>query len=482
MIKIADLFCGAGGSSHGVANAFDRLGLSYELTAINHWDLAVATHTRNHPKARHLCESLDNINPRTLYKENELDVLWASPECTHHSMAAGGRPINEQSRATAWCVTRWAEALRPKVIFVENVPEFRDWGPIGSKGRPLKSRKGEIFQSWLHTIESCGYKVDHRILCAADFGAPTTRKRLFVQAVRGQRKITWPEPSHSSEGACGLFGKAKWRPARDIIDWELEGTSIFNRKRPLAPKTMARIMKGLERYGLRSFLVGQQSGAAARPVSQPAPTVAAAGAISLIEPYIVAWDQQGSSKAEWPITVPLSTVTTKARHGVVEPYLVHLKGTGTPLSLDKPTPTIVAGGNHLALADPFLVRVCGPDHRTRDVETPMPTVTGSREWGIVSEPYVVKYYGTGQSRPVSEPLDSVTTKDRFGLVEPKIEINGEQYAIDIRFRMLQPHELAGAQGFPTDYVFNGSKRDAVKQIGNAVVPHIAEALALAAWK
>lgn len=139
---IADLFCGAGGTSAGAVEAIEAMGRQAELTAINHWDVAVATHTANHPTARHLCAGVDSVNPRDLYKEDELDLLWASPECTHHSIARGGRPMSDQSRATAWCVVRWAEALRPPVILIENVPEFQSWGPIGSRGRPLASRKG----------------------------------------------------------------------------------------------------------------------------------------------------------------------------------------------------------------------------------------------------------------------------------------------------------------------------------------------------
>jgi len=174
------MFCGAGGTSAGATEAIEALGYRAILTAINHWPVAVATHEANHPGARHFCASLDALNPRDLYRDGELDVLWASPECTHHSVARGGKPINDQSRATAWCVVRWADALRPGVILVENVPEFRTWGPIGSDGRPLKSRKEEVFRSWISTLDAIGYKVDHRILVAADYGDPTTRRRLFI--------------------------------------------------------------------------------------------------------------------------------------------------------------------------------------------------------------------------------------------------------------------------------------------------------------
>lgn len=289
----ADLFCGAGGTSTGLIEAVQAMGGTVDLTAVNHWERAVETHALNHPDARHLCESLDNLNPRKLFPKG-LDVLWASPECTHHSIARGGRPINDQSRATAWCVTRWAEALMPNVILVENVPEFLNWGGIGVNGRPLKSKRGHTFRAWVTTLESLGYRVDWRILCAADYGDPTTRKRLFIQAVRGKRKIVWPDPTHLKNGADLIGDQLPWRSARDIIDFSLPSTSIYERKRPLADKTLARIFAGLKKYGLKNL--------------------------------VVEWDHQSSPNGVRTMAMPLSTITTKARHGVVEPYLVELRG------------------------------------------------------------------------------------------------------------------------------------------------------------
>lgn len=239
-VEIADLFCGAGGTSTGAVEAVETLGYRPRLTAINHWPVAVATHERNHPGARHLCASLDSLNPRELYREGQLDLLWASPECTHHSQARGGRPINDQSRATAWCVVRWAEALRPDTIMVENVPEFATWGPIGVNRRPMRSRKGETFRAWLAALQSLGYAVDSRVLVAADYGDPTTRRRLFVQAQRGNRRIVWPDATHARRGlARGSL--PTWKSTQEyVIDWTLPASSIFGRKRPLSPKTMKR--------------------------------------------------------------------------------------------------------------------------------------------------------------------------------------------------------------------------------------------------
>jgi DNA (cytosine-5)-methyltransferase 1 len=480
-INIADLFCGAGGTSQGAVEAIRALGYSTRLTAINHWDVAIATHTVNHPEARHLCTSLDDVNPRSLFNEGELDVLWASPECTHHSVARGGKPINDQSRATAWCVVRWAEALRPGVIMVENVPEFETWGGIGTNGRPLKGKKGATFLAWVNALESLGYSVDWRVLCAADYGDPTTRRRLFIQAVRGRRKNIWPDPTHAPLAETDMFGSRKpWVAAREIIDWDLQGKSIFDRKRPLSGNTLRRIMAGLEKFGLK--------------------------------PFVAEWDNQ-SSPGIRAAEQPLSTVVTKARHGVVQPFLVKLRGTNNGADVDQPAPTVTAGGTHLAIANPFLVRVSGSEDRRprsveepiytvtaggishglcvphllpqhgggalRPVELPAPTVATSGAIALV-EPYLVKYYGTGGSASIGTPIDTVTSKARFGLVRPIVTVEGKSYFLDIRFRMLQPHELAAAQGFQKDYQFTGTKSEQVKQIGNAVPRRMARALCLAA--
>lgn len=396
-ITIADLFCGAGGTSTGAIEAAHSLGYRTRLTAVNHWPVAVATHTANHPEARHLCASLDSLNPRDLFKAGELDILWASPECTHHSVARGGKPINDQSRATAWCVTRWAEALLPSVIMVENVPEFATWGPIGSNGRPIQSRKGEVFRAWVATLEALGYRVDWRELCAADYGDPTTRRRLFVQAIRGRRRIMWPDSTHAPSGDADLFGSRKaWRGAKEIIDWNLPSRSIFDRKRPLAEATMRRIDQGLRSFGLPA-IIGMEHGGRVMPVDRPMPTI---------------------------------TTAKGGAFGVA--FVLPQQSGGVP----------------------------------RPVSEPLPTVSTA---GAIS--LIVEYYGNGGARPVSEPLPTVTCKDRFALLQAGIR--------DIRFRMLQPHELAAAQGFRSDYQLTGTKTEQVKQIGNAVPRSLARALVTA---
>jgi DNA (cytosine-5)-methyltransferase 1 len=383
-IRIADLFCGAGGTSTGAVQAARAVGHAVELTAVNHWDRAVATHTANHPEARHLCASVDSLNPHHLYPDGHLDILWASPECTHHSRARGGKPMNDQSRATAWCVTRWADALLPCCIMVENVPEFEEWGPLDEANKPVSGQKGRTFHAWVETLRALGYTVDWRKLCAADYGDPTTRTRLFVQAVRGDRRIVWPEPTHTE--TANLWGAPRWRPAADIIDWSIPTPSIADRKRPLAPKTLARIREGLRRYG---------------------------GG-----PFIVAMEHKGRTV---DAAAPLPTVTCAKGGAMGVAYLLPQQSDGRLRRVDEPAPTVSTAG---AIA------------------------------------LVVEYYGNGQARPVTEPLPTVTCNDRFAL----LELDGSR----IGFRMLQPHELAAAQGFPQGYQFTGNKTEQVRQIGNAV--------------
>jgi DNA (cytosine-5)-methyltransferase 1 len=407
-VYAADLFCGAGGSSTGLSAACSDAGLGLDLLAVNHWDVAISTHSANHPHAKHLCESLDNVNPRKATKRERLNILIASPECIHHSNARGGKPMSDQSRASAWHVLRWAEALYIDNILIENVREFSDWGPLGVDGRPLKSKRGHTFHAFLKALESLGYRVDYRVLNAADYGDATTRNRLFVQARRNS-PIVWPEPTHAPSFATqDLFGtKQAWKPARGIIDWSIPSASIFSRKRPLAAATVERIKAGLQRFGGKS----------------------------------------------------------------AEPFLVVLRNHCDAQSLDRPAPTITAGGEHLGLCQPFIMPLNhgAGDNRAYSIEQPMQTITSVDAWGLV-EPLILKYYGTGEMKGVGEPLPTVTAKDRFGLVE----FDGRR--LDIRFRMLQPHELAAAMGFPAHYQFAGNREQRVKQIGNAVPVNLARAI------
>jgi DNA (cytosine-5)-methyltransferase 1 len=374
-IQAVDLFCGAGGTSSGLIEASNELGIHVNLTAINHWDIAIQTHSKNHPDARHLCENLNNVDPQKLFTNRRIDLLAASPECTHFSKARGDVPCSDQSRSSGWHIVRWAESLYIDNILIENVPEFTSWGPLGADGKPMPSKAGQTFRALVMALESLGYKCSHRIVNTADYGDPTERPRFFMICRRGNKKNIWPEHTHSEHGGQDLFHSTeKWKSAKSIIDWSIPGKSIFTRKKPLTTRSLDRIEHGLKRYG------GENA----------------------------------------------------------KPFLALLYGTSKSRDIDRPVPTITAKGQHIALVEPFFV----------------------------------KYYGSSNSASINKPLGTITTKDRFGLVLPSVE-NGEY---DIRYRMLQPHELAAAQGFPKDYHFCGNKSEKIKQIGNAVPVNTAKSL------
>jgi DNA (cytosine-5)-methyltransferase 1 len=408
VIRAADLFCGAGGSSTGLLQAVEAVGGRVDLTAVNHWDVAIETHAANHPAARHLCESLDGVDPRKVIPGKKLDILTASPECIHHSNARGGKPMDDQSRATAWHVLRWAEALRPTWVLVENVREFTSWGPLGATGRPLKAKRGVLFAQFVATLQALGYRVEWRVLNAADYGAATTRQRFFLVARLGSGPIPWPDRTHApASAAASLFGALPtWRAAREVIDWSLRGRSIFEGK-PLAEKTLARIAAGAHRF--------------------------------------------------WGVDL--------------EPFLVVMRQNADARSLDQPLPTITAKGTHLGLVEPFMLQQQSGG-APRRVSAPVPTVATKGAISLI-EPFLIKYFATATgAQSIADPLDTVTTKDRHALVSGEVD----QVALDVRIRMLQPHELAAGQGFPAGYIFAGTKTEQTRQIGNAVEVHQARAL------
>ena len=300
--------------------------------------------------------------------------------CTHHSNARGGRPMRDQSRASAWHVVRWAESLYVDTIVIENVVEFMKWGPLDRAGHRVRAREGETFKAFIASLESLDYRVEWRVLNAADYGDATTRKRLFIIAKKAGQKIPWPVATNTNN----------WRPARDIIDWSIKGKSIFDRKKPLAKATMERIASGLKKYGGKDM----------------------------------------------------------------EPFLIIFRNHQDAQSLDKPLLTMTTSGANYGLCEPFILgQQC------------------SNRFGLC-EPFIVKYYGTGTVKPVSDPVGTITAKDRMGLVEP--EKIGTR--IDIRFRMLQPHELSAAMGFPENYCFAGTREAKVRQIGNAWSVRTAKAI------
>ncbi len=444
MRTVVDLFCGAGGASTGLARACEQLGLERpSLVAVNHWTVAVETHRLNHPWAQHHCARVESLDPQQICG-GRADLIVAGVECTHHSQARGGKPMSDQSRASAWHVVHWAEQLRTRDILIENVPEFRNWGPIDAKGKPIKSRKGETFQAFLQALDSLGYRVEWKILNSADYGDPQRRRRLFLRARAHNRRIVWPDQTHAEQP--DLVAQP-WRTAREIIDWGDLGSSIFTRKRPLAKRTIDRIAEGIRRFcgeHAEAFLIMLYGQSTARSVDLPLPTVTGSGHLALIHPFMI--PRHGERPTQAPRT-----------HDV-----------------DAPAPTIAAT-NAPNLVMPFILP---HDQFTKsngafvdDVGKPLRTVTAHNggDTRVVS-PFLVPYYRTGTPHHVGEPLQTVTTRDRFALVTP------DGHALDIFFRMLKPRELARAQSFPDDYEFVGNKGETIRQIGNAWPVETATAL------
>lgn len=445
--RIADLFCGAGGTSTGAIQACGDLSSRPDLLAVNHWQTAVNTHSLNHPGVRHICGRLENIKPEEAVPAGRLDLLCASPECIGHSIAAGGRPKNDQSRCQAWIVCDWLTRLNVDALLIENVREFMHWGRLRKDGRPNKRYRGEYFKAFLQTLGNMGYNVEWRIVNAADFGDPTSRKRMFILARRG-KKIDWPSPTHFPDGLNGQ----RHRAAREIIDWSLKGQSIFRRQRPLAQNTMRRIAAGLRKFGgshAEPYLVMLYGTNDARSIDRPAPTVTANGGhVALAEPFLVAVNHSGGSDTRRfkSLDSPLPTQTTENSFALVEPFITHITHEG--------------------------------ERRQHSIHDPLPTITTAHRGELaICEPILIQYNGKSEAHGVNEPLATVTTKDRFMLVEPK---SGKAVAeLDILFRMLQPHELAAAMSFPKDYKFTGNRGDQVRQIGNAVPVQLARAHARA---
>ncbi len=495
----ADLFCGAGGTSSGLLLAAKELGMNIQLAAVNHWDVAIATHSQNHKNVHHFNCDLEQLAPRDAVPAGRLRLLVASPECTHFSRASGGAPKNKQSRASIKYILKWINQLdQVDDILIENVPEFIEFGPLHRKctcgagptikkkhaktckyATPIQARKGEYFLRFVTKLREAGYNVAWRVLTAADYGDPTTRKRLFIIARKGL-PATFPEPTHGRVAQDMLGTRQAWKPVADCIDWSVKGKSIFHRKKPLKETTMRRIMAGLEKYGGKPFVLGQQSKAVAKSVNDPCPTIATKGAIAFIEPYIVSMhgtDEGHLRSSGKSIHAPLPAITTRRHFYLAQPYIIEYhdgkNSQRRTRSVNEPIPTIDTS-NRFGLVEPFILELTHGG-RFHNIDEPLNTITSADAWALV-QPFLVKYYGTGRTSSVREPIPTITTKDRFGLVQPIIKANGREYKLDILFRMLTPRELANAMSFPSNYQFSGSREDIVKQIGNAVPVELAKAL------
>ena len=492
---VVDLFAGGGGASTGLEAA---LGRPVDV-AINHSATALAVHAANHPGTRHLTADIWEVKPEDVTQGRPVDVLWASPDCTHFSVAKGGKPRQKNIRSLAEVVVEWAQAVRPRCIFVENVREFQGWGPLDEEGYPDEARKGELFARWVGRLQLMGYAVEWRVLDASLFGAPTSRKRLFIVARCDGQPIRWPTPTHGP-------GRQPMRTAAECIDWARPCPSIFltkeegeaiGVKRPLVEKTLRRIAHGLRRFVFENpdpffvpepFIIGCGGRAGQTPptgVSGCVGTITAKNDRSLVVPTLVQTgygERNGQSPRALDLHQPLGTVVAGGqKHALVAAFLAKHYGGVVGQKVDQPASTITATAHH-ALTAATLVQFNG-ECAGRDVAAPMPTITAGGHHLAEVRAFLMTYYGNDASggQELSEPMRTITAKHRLGLVT----VHGVDYqVVDIGMRMLEPDpELLRAQfgRFADAYDLSAatSKEAKCRLIGNSVCPEAAEALARA---
>lgn len=506
---IIDCFAGGGGASVGIEMA---LGRGVDI-AINHDEQAIRMHKTNHPDTLHLTEDIFKVDLEKYVAGRHVALMWASPDCTSHSKAKGGQPRKQGLRILPWAVYKHARKILPDVIIMENVEEIQQWGPLDDKGHPIPERKGEEYQRFVGKMQSLGYDFDSRELVAADYGAPTTRKRWYAIFRRDGKPIVWPDPTHSK---MGMDDKKKWMPVSSVLDFTDLGKSVFGRKKLLADNTMRRIARGLEKFVFNNqepFVVQVNHGGdyfRGQSVHEPMPTITGKHGFGKVTPYIMQIGQTGfTNDRNRDVEEPLSTIVTKNEHCLISPLLIqyHSETTKSGVrgqAVSEPVQTIDTS-NRYGLVSAFITKFY-KSGTGQGMNEPLHTITTSPghfgqvsiyavDWkqlqaaGVDEEmaqkatwvsQFIMEYYGSGTGQQMTEPLHTVVTKDRFAL----ITILGNQYVIlDIFLRMLTPEELKRAQGFPVDYIIDRDyawrsypKSEQVKRIGNSVVPIMAEVL------
>jgi len=453
-----DLFAGGGGSSTGIKLATGR----EPDIAINHDGPALAAHCANHPDTAHYQEDVFARCPILVTGGRPVGLLWLSPTCTHFSKAKGGKLLDKKIRALSWVAVRWAKKVKPRVICLENVEEYLSHGPLDLAGKPIPEKVGTLFKHFVRGLEKHGYIVEWRVLHAHHYGAPTSRKRLFLVARCDGEPIVWPEQTHGP-------GLIPYRTAAECIDWSIPCPSIFTRKKPLVDATCRRIAKGIQKFIVEvdePFLAPVDSEAYFR-----APTMVQTG-------Y---GERKGQSPRALDLHKPLGTVVAGgAKHALVTAFISKFYTGVTGHGLERPLGTVTTVDHHSIVA----ATLSPIGNRSNNAHSgPMAEEqvrTTATEKQFVVSAFMLKYYGTNYGHATTEPLHTITTKDRFALVA----VSGEKYVIaDIGMRMLQPRELFTAQGFSEDYVidpvYNGKPLNKTTQIrlcGNSVSPPCAAAL------
>lgn len=439
--KVADNFAGGGGASLGIEQALGR----HVDVAVNHDRHAIVMHTANHPRTKHYLEDIWAVDPVEAVDGAKCRLAWFSPDCTHFSKARGSKPVSKTIRGLAWVVLRWAARVHPDVIIMENVEEFRTWGPLTRKRgrerhpRPCRFRKGTTYEKWWKQLKELGYKLEMQELRACDYGAPTIRRRLFVVARRDGNPIVWPTKTHTVDGVDGL----PYVTAAECIDWNLPCPSIFDRKKPLVEKTMQRIFNGLQKF-----------------------------VINAEQPFVLKLNHGGSSFRGHGVAQPLQTITGSREWYVVAPHIVKHYGGVTGTEITNPFPTITTRGTQNQLIASKLVRADNAQPQRDAVRA-----------------FLLKFYGKCKhGQQIDAPCHTITSKGRFGLVT----IYGEPYKIvDIGMRMLTPAELFEVQGFKVrgfrdndnGYIIDPdidgklmTKTAQIAKCGNTVCPPVARAL------
>ncbi|MFU4497538.1 DNA cytosine methyltransferase [Pseudomonas aeruginosa] len=541
---VADYFCGGGGAGTGL-----EMGLGRPVNAAkNHSSAAIAMHTANHPHARHFMTDVFDGDPDDECQGRPVGWFHMSPDCTHHSQAAGGQPRKREIRNLSWVGLKWAGKKKPWVISLENVKQILQWGPLIAKrdrstGRVVKldgsvaasgehvpvqqqflvpdpKRRGQTWRRFIHLLKGMGYQVEWRVIKACDFGAPTSRERLFMIARSDGQPIVWPEPTHAKHPKKG---QQKWKTAADCIDWSYPSKSIFGRKKALADATLRRVAKGVKKFVLdnpRPFIVpiANWSGKQAQSAHEPLRTITSwprGGSFAVASPTLVQTGY-GERKGQQPrvlgLDQPLGTVVAGGvKHALSSAVLLPATHQGADRVNDPAEllPTVTAANRgELMIASPLMVGVGGRAGQTepRPGDEPISTLTAGAEHHALIEyklspeheagalrvaAFLMRYHSTGgQWAELDQPVTAVTTKDRLALVT--VFVKGTPYVIvDICLRMLQPPELYRAQGFPADYIIDRgadgkpfSKTEQVHMCGNSVSPPPMAAIARAndPWK
>ncbi|HEN8733073.1 DNA methyltransferase [Pseudomonas sp. FW305-E2] len=606
---VVDFFCGGGGAGTGL-----EMGLGRPVTvAKNHSPAAISMHTANHPAARHFTTDVFEGDPDEECQGRPVGWFHMSPDCTHHSQAAGGQPRKREIRNLSWIGLKWAGKKKPRVISLENVKQILQWGPLMAKrdkntGRVMKldgtvaavgervpvqqqflvpdpKRRGITWRRFVHLLEGMGYQMEWRIIKACDFGAPTSRERLFMIARCDGQPIVWPEPTHAKHPTKGQH---KWRTAADCIDWSVPSKSIFGRKKELAAATLRRVAKGMKKFVLdnpQPFIVpiANWSGELAQSAHEPLRTVTSwprGGSFAMASPVILPATHQGADRVNDPgdplptVTAanrgelmmaspvmvgaggpvyagkpvaadqPMGTLMTQSHRALASAHLVKFRFNSEGAAITDPVPTITSGGNYkrpagaahaMGVCTAFIEQANGGFNTTpakgadeplttvtntgsqqrlvtaslatlrrncvgRPVDDLVPTMTAGAEHHALVEyklspeheegalrvaAFLISYYGTENISACDAPAPTVTTKDRLGLVT--VFVKGTPYVIvDICLRMLQPHELYRAQGFPASYIIDKgadgkpfTKTEQVHMCGNSVSPPPMAAIARA---